>query len=113
MSALLAAGRSYESLLVANATRISSIESSLRSLTWFLPGRFKDSELASEAREFLLSFFFSGTGLEWAMRGYMSAHKRREKVRAEIGLGGAVAQSVPTAFWWQACTETQRPQAHE
>ena len=72
MSALLTVARSYEQvrppslsaadhealltrlrsqLLVQNATRISSIESSLRSLTWFLPGRFKDSELASEACE--------------------------------------------------------------
>ncbi|KAK4705872.1 peroxin-16, partial [Phenoliferia sp. Uapishka_3] len=49
MNAVITAGRSYESMLVKNATRISSIESSLRSLTWFLPGRFKDSELASEA----------------------------------------------------------------
>jgi len=28
---------------------MSTLESSLRSLTWFLPGRFKDAELASEA----------------------------------------------------------------
>ncbi|KAH8120179.1 peroxisomal membrane protein PEX16 [Phellopilus nigrolimitatus] len=32
-----------------NASTISTLESSLRSLTWFLPGRFKDAELASEA----------------------------------------------------------------
>ncbi|SGZ21106.1 BQ5605_C021g09334 [Microbotryum silenes-dioicae] len=38
-----------ENLIISKATRISSIESSLRSLTWFLPGRFQDSELASEA----------------------------------------------------------------
>ncbi|RDB28796.1 Peroxisomal membrane protein PEX16 [Hypsizygus marmoreus] len=39
----------YEAFLVNNASSISSLESSLRSLTWFLPGRFKDAELASEA----------------------------------------------------------------
>ncbi|KAJ7596998.1 peroxisomal membrane protein PEX16 [Mycena floridula] len=39
----------YETFLVNNVATISSIESSLRSLTWFLPGRFKDAELASEA----------------------------------------------------------------
>ncbi|KZT57132.1 peroxisome membrane protein [Calocera cornea HHB12733] len=39
----------YESFLVSHLSAISTIESSLRSLTWFLPGRFKDAELASES----------------------------------------------------------------
>jgi hypothetical protein len=63
----------YESMIISNLPRINSIESSLRSLTWILPGslsfflyfhfstiitnllsttptgRFKDAELASEA----------------------------------------------------------------
>ncbi|CDO71622.1 hypothetical protein BN946_scf184911.g92 [Trametes cinnabarina] len=39
----------YESFLVAHVSTISSLESSLRSITWILPGRFKDAELASEA----------------------------------------------------------------
>ncbi|KAF5313976.1 hypothetical protein D9611_006777 [Ephemerocybe angulata] len=39
----------YESFLVNNVSTISSLESSLRSMSWFLPGRFKDAELASEA----------------------------------------------------------------
>ncbi|KAH7104608.1 peroxisome membrane protein [Auriculariales sp. MPI-PUGE-AT-0066] len=38
----------YEKFLISNGSTINSIESSLRSLTWFLPGRFKDAELASE-----------------------------------------------------------------
>ncbi|BGP25702.1 peroxisomal membrane protein pex16 [Rhodotorula toruloides] len=38
----------YEAGLVANASRIASIESTLRTLTWFLPGRFQDAEVASE-----------------------------------------------------------------
>lgn len=41
----------YESFLVAHVSTISSLESSLRSITWILPGRFKDAELASEARQ--------------------------------------------------------------
>lgn len=41
----------YEAFLANNVSTISSIESTLRSLTWFLPGRFKDAELASEACE--------------------------------------------------------------
>ncbi|KAF8521500.1 peroxisomal membrane protein PEX16 [Gautieria morchelliformis] len=39
----------YEAFLIQNSSTISTIESSLRSVTWFLPGRFKDAELASEA----------------------------------------------------------------
>ncbi|KAG0151040.1 hypothetical protein CROQUDRAFT_57315 [Cronartium quercuum f. sp. fusiforme G11] len=39
----------YSNFLLANASRITSIESTLRTATWFLPGRFKDAELASEA----------------------------------------------------------------
>ena len=40
----------YESFLINNVSTISTLESSLRSVTWFLPGRFKDAELASETR---------------------------------------------------------------
>ncbi|EIN13791.1 peroxisome membrane protein [Punctularia strigosozonata HHB-11173 SS5] len=38
----------YESFLVHNASTISGLESTLRSLSWLLPGRFKDAELATE-----------------------------------------------------------------
>ncbi|GAA5902052.1 hypothetical protein JCM5296_007564 [Sporobolomyces johnsonii] len=40
---------SYEATLLSNASRIASIESTLRTLTWFIPGRFHDAELASES----------------------------------------------------------------
>ena len=46
MSSVLAR---YETFLLNNVSAISSLESSLRSVTWVLPGRFKDAELASEA----------------------------------------------------------------
>jgi len=42
----------YESFLINNVSTISTLESSLRSITWFLPGRFRDAELASEARSY-------------------------------------------------------------
>ncbi|KAJ8702546.1 hypothetical protein PTI98_001253 [Pleurotus ostreatus] len=45
----------YETFLINNVSTISTLESSLRSLTWFLPGRFKDAELASEALSVLLN----------------------------------------------------------
>ncbi|KAJ7783746.1 peroxisomal membrane protein PEX16 [Mycena maculata] len=41
--------KGYEAWLVKNSSAMATLESSLRSLTWFLPGRFKDAELASEA----------------------------------------------------------------
>ncbi len=39
----------YERFILKNANSISSIESTLRSLSYVLPGRFKDAELASES----------------------------------------------------------------
>ncbi|KAI0801195.1 peroxisome membrane protein, partial [Fomes fomentarius] len=45
----------YESFLVAHVSTISSLESTLRSITWLLPGRFKDAELASEALSAILN----------------------------------------------------------
>ncbi|KAI9136300.1 peroxisome membrane protein [Paraphysoderma sedebokerense] len=40
--------RKYDSFILSNASQVSAIESALRSLTYLLPGRFQDSELASE-----------------------------------------------------------------
>ncbi|OLL22066.1 Peroxisomal membrane protein PEX16 [Neolecta irregularis DAH-3] len=48
--------RRYESFLAHNASQVSSIESTLRSLAYVLPGRFKDAELASETLYTLLNF---------------------------------------------------------
>ncbi|KAI6008219.1 peroxisomal membrane protein PEX16 [Pisolithus orientalis] len=45
----------YEDFLVKNVSTISSVESTLKSITWLLPGRFKDAELASEALSALLN----------------------------------------------------------
>jgi len=45
----------YESFLINNVSTISTLESTLRSITWFLPGRFKDAELASESVSALLN----------------------------------------------------------
>lgn len=38
----------YKEFVVANVAKIASLESSLRSFSYFLPGRFKDAEYASE-----------------------------------------------------------------
>jgi len=42
----------YENLLVDNVGTVRSVESGLRNLTWLLPGRFADADVASEGREF-------------------------------------------------------------
>jgi peroxin-16 len=41
--------KQYDDFLLDNASQITAVESSLRSITYFLPGRFKDAELAGEA----------------------------------------------------------------
>ncbi|KAL8931919.1 MAG: hypothetical protein Q9216_007024 [Gyalolechia sp. 2 TL-2023] len=46
--------KSYEDFVTKNASSVSQIESALRSLTYIIPGRFRESELASETRT---SFF--------------------------------------------------------
>jgi peroxin-16 len=43
---------SYSSFVRKHSKELQSVESSLRSLSYLLPGRFKDAELASEASKF-------------------------------------------------------------
>ncbi|WVQ68220.1 uncharacterized protein L199_006427 [Kwoniella botswanensis] len=44
----------YHSLLLCNLSTVQTIESGLSNITWFLPGRFEDAELASEGLYALL-----------------------------------------------------------
>ncbi|KAI9474504.1 hypothetical protein LPJ78_001181 [Coemansia sp. RSA 989] len=46
----------YARFVVSNAAQVNSIENGLRTLTYILPGRFADAELASEAIYTLLNF---------------------------------------------------------
>ncbi|GAB5588948.1 hypothetical protein Unana1_03848 [Umbelopsis nana] len=41
--------KKYEDFLITNASQITGIEGTLRSITYFLPGRFQDAEFASQA----------------------------------------------------------------
>ena len=50
LSSMSSALARYESFLIQNVSTISSLESALRSISWLLPGRFKDAELVSEGR---------------------------------------------------------------
>jgi peroxin-16 len=38
----------YEGLLINNVSTVQTVESAIRNVTWFLPGRFEDAEVASE-----------------------------------------------------------------
>jgi hypothetical protein len=44
--------KAYENLLLDNVSTVRSVESGLRNLTWLLPGRFADADVASEGRMF-------------------------------------------------------------
>src|SRR5947207_7944578 len=39
----------YSDFIIKNASAVSQIESALRSLTYIIPGRFRESEIASES----------------------------------------------------------------
>ncbi|CAD6580025.1 MAG: Peroxisomal membrane protein pex16 [Tremellales sp. Tagirdzhanova-0007] len=45
----------YETLLLSNLSAVRTLESALRNITWLLPGRFEDAELASEGLYALLN----------------------------------------------------------
>jgi hypothetical protein len=52
----------YENLLVDNVGTVRSVESGLRNLTWLLPGRFEDADVASEGRMSFNPFVFQLMG---------------------------------------------------
>jgi len=62
----------YESFLINNVSTISTLESLLRSITWFLPGRFKDAELASEARSYQESLGIHEPFIKYNVSSYFS-----------------------------------------
>lgn len=41
----------YEDAILESSSTLTTVESTLRQLTWFLPGRFEDAEIASEGCE--------------------------------------------------------------
>lgn len=45
---LAALKHAYDSTLLDNTQTLVQVETALRNVTWFLPGRFQDAELASE-----------------------------------------------------------------
>nr|ODN86397.1 peroxin-16 [Cryptococcus depauperatus CBS 7841] len=49
----------YESLLLSNTSTVGAVESAVSNITWLLPGRFHDAELASEGLYALLNVLTS------------------------------------------------------
>ncbi|GMK59154.1 hypothetical protein CspeluHIS016_0701690 [Cutaneotrichosporon spelunceum] len=47
--------QAYEQLLIDNVSTVNTVESAIRNVTWFLPGRFADADIASEGLYSLLS----------------------------------------------------------
>jgi peroxin-16 len=43
--------KAYDRLLLDNLSAVQTVESGIRNITWLLPGRFADAEVASEGRE--------------------------------------------------------------
>lgn len=41
----------YEQLLLDNVSTVHTVEGAIRNVTWFLPGRFADGDIASEGCE--------------------------------------------------------------
>ncbi|KAJ2784731.1 hypothetical protein H4R18_000946 [Coemansia javaensis] len=75
----------YAEFVVANASQVNSIENGLRLLTYVLPGRFADAEVASEAIYTLLSFvgvYHDGLLARAAARGLL-ADKHGRPVRLD------------------------------
>ncbi|CAO3599717.1 unnamed protein product [Absidia cylindrospora] len=62
----------YEDFLIKHAAQITTFESSLRSLTYLLPGRFHDAEFASQA-------VYAGLNLDSAFNKYLLFWKQRSK----------------------------------
>ncbi|RKP27483.1 peroxisome membrane protein [Syncephalis pseudoplumigaleata] len=77
--------KDYESFLLNNASQISSIESSLRSFTYILPGRFHDAELASEGLFALLNLV--GLYHDAVIRQALATRRHRVASFAEAGPG--------------------------
>jgi peroxin-16 len=49
----------YEQLLLDNVSTVTTVESTIRNVTWFLPGRFADGDIASEGCKSALEFCHS------------------------------------------------------
>lgn len=67
---------SYESALLESSSTLTTVESTLRQLTWFLPGRFEDAEIASEGREYPYHLVLSHprSRLIWVELRYMTVY---------------------------------------
>ncbi|PHH72149.1 hypothetical protein CDD82_6143 [Ophiocordyceps australis] len=69
----------YDDFITRNASQVSQMESALRSLTYIIPGRFRDAEMASESIHSsvqLLSLYHDAVLARSAPRAPRTAHAR-------------------------------------
>lgn len=76
MSSLVVA---YEQLLLDNVGTVRTVESAIRNVTWFLPGRFNDADIASEGRACARSpfdLYLAGQGFSADLPSLLSPLRR-------------------------------------
>lgn len=96
----------YETFLLHNASQISAVESSLRSITYLLPGRFKDAELAGEAIYALMHLLGLYHDSVLFRIVYAHGHRTRDEAIARILAGANIPKlslhARYTAHWCAA-----------
>ncbi|EAA62294.1 hypothetical protein AN5113.2 [Aspergillus nidulans FGSC A4] len=83
----------YEDFLTKNASSVGQVESALRSLTYIIPGRYRDSEIPSECVALTLQTI-QYTELLWEML----ARRRGEKVRWRVVVFIEVVKAICRLF---------------
>ena len=83
----------YKTWVRANSSSISAVEGGLSGLTWLLPDRFSESELALEAFNSLL--------------GFLSLY--HESILSSPAAGQALPQ-LPWTFWLAALQQVRSPE---
>ena len=93
----------YESFLLQHVSQVTALESSLRSMTYILPGRFKDAELAGEviyALVHLLGLYHDSV----LFRIVYARHRDRDQEALASALASANVPKISpharyTSFW--------------
>ncbi|KAH6855363.1 peroxisome membrane protein [Chaetomium sp. MPI-CAGE-AT-0009] len=77
----------YDDFITKNAHQVSQIESTLRSLTYIIPGRFRDAEIASESIH---------SGVQLLSLYHDTLLRRAHKLATKVPLPPSLSQPAPT-----------------
>lgn len=77
----------YDDFITKNAHQVSQIESTLRSLTYIIPGRFRDAEIASESIH---------SGVQLLSLYHDTLLRRAHKLTTKVPLPPSLSQPAPT-----------------